>query len=96
MAMSMPISYLENVLHNTTSKPDFPLITDDYLVEVKPGSLVKLIDLVTFWNANHDIIKAEEDKKEECNTIGKDTLTQNQSTGKKFRKSTKKMTTTQK
>ena len=50
------------MLHNTASKPGFPLITDDYLVEVKPGSLVKLIDLVTFWNVNHDIIKAEEDK----------------------------------
>lgn len=60
--MGLPITMLENMLHNTASKPGFPLITDDYLVEVKPGNLVKLIDLVTFWNANHATIEVEDKK----------------------------------
>lgn len=40
--------------------------------------------------------KVMEDKKEECNTNGENTLTQNQTTGKKSKKSTKKTTNTKK
>ena len=60
--MSLPITMLESMLHNTASKPGFPFVTDDYLIEVKPGELVKLIDLVTFWNANHVTIEVEAKK----------------------------------
>lgn len=41
-------------------------------------------------------IKDTEEKEKDCNTTGESTLTQNQTTGKKSRKSTKKTTTTQK
>lgn len=65
--MGYPLSILENILHNTASKPSFPFITDDYLVEVKPGELVKLIDLATFWNVNHVTIEVG-DKKDDRGT----------------------------
>lgn len=65
--MSLPITMLESMLHNTASKPGFPFVTDDYLIEVNPGNLVKLIDLVTFWNVNHVTIEVE-DKKDDRST----------------------------
>lgn len=65
--MSLPITMLESMLHNTANKPGYPSVTDDYLIEVKPGELVKLMDLVTFWNVNHVTIEVE-DKKDDRGT----------------------------
>lgn len=66
--MSLPITMLESMLHNTASEPGFPsFIADDYLIEVKPGELVKLMDLATFWNVNHATIEVE-DKKDDRGT----------------------------
>ena len=89
----MPISYLENVLHNTASKPDIPAIIDDYNIELKTGETVTIKELIDFWIEGHNVMKEIE---KECNTTGTNTSTQNQSTGKKSRKSTKKTTTIQK
>ena len=46
MAISMPISYLENVLHNTTSKPEIPA----YNIE---GETVTIKELIDFWIEGH-------------------------------------------
>lgn len=40
--------------------------------------------------------ESEMEKEKECNTTGENTLTQNQTTGKKSKKSTKKTTNTKK
>ena len=92
----MPISYLENVLHNTTSKPEIQA----YNIE---GETVTIKELIDFWIEGHkaaeEVSKIVEENlggEKECNMIGTNTLTQNQSTGKKPRKSTKKTTITQK
>lgn len=50
MAISMPISYLENVLHNTTSKPEMPTVIDDYNIE---GENVTIKELIDFWIEGH-------------------------------------------
>lgn len=50
MAISMPISYLENVLHNTTSKPEMPAVIDDYNIG---GETVTIKELIDFWIEGH-------------------------------------------
>lgn len=91
--MGLPISILENILHNKAVKPGMPAIIDDYNIELKTGEIVTIKELIDFWIEGHKAIKEIE---KECNTTGKKSLIQSQSTGKKSRKSTKKMTTTQK
>jgi len=90
--MGYPISLLENILHNTASKPGMPAIIDDYIIQIG-NELVTIKDLIDFWIEGHAIMKEIE---KECNTTGTNTSTQNQTIGKKPRKSTKKTTITQK
>lgn len=51
--MSLPISFLESVLHNTTSKPGMPAIIDDYNIELKTGEIVTIKELIDFWIEGH-------------------------------------------
>lgn len=81
--MGLPISYLENVLHNYQSKPGLPKIHDDCIIELNNGEIVTIKDLCDFWieghkkldNATKAIESAktiiEKSKGKECNTIGK-------------------------
>ena len=91
--MGLPITVLENILHNETVKPGMPAIIDDYNIQLKTGEIVTIKDLIDFWIEGHAIMKEIE---KECNTTGTNTSTQNQTIGKKPRKSTKKTTITQK
>lgn len=54
--MSLPLSYLENVLHNTVSKPGMPAIIDDYIIQIG-DELVTIKELITFWKVGHDKLK---------------------------------------
>lgn len=63
--MGLPISILENVLHNCQSKPK---IDDNYIIELNNGELVTIKDLCGFWIEGHkkifDATKIIEDAKE--------------------------------
>lgn len=48
--MGLPISILENILHNTTSKSAMPAIIDDYNIE---GETVTIKELIDFWIEGH-------------------------------------------
>lgn len=67
MAISMPISYLENVLHNTASKP---AIVDNYNIE---GETVTIKELIDFWIEGHraaeEVAKIVEENKRESSEI---------------------------
>jgi len=101
--MSLPISYLENVLHNAS----MPTIGDNYIIQIG-DEFVTIKELIDFWVKGHKKILEtakiindankliKENKEKECNTTGKNTSTQSQTTGKKSRKSTKKTTNIQK
>lgn len=94
--MSLPLSLLENILH-----PKQISFDENYLIELNNGEVVTLGDLTNFWIEGHQKIKnaldiIKESKKEVCNMTGENISTQNQTTGKKSRKSIKKMTTSQK
>ena len=66
MAISMPISYLENVLHNTTSKPEIPA----YNIE---GEIVTIKELIDFWIEGHraaeEVSKIVEENKRESREV---------------------------
>ena len=68
MAISMPISYLENVLHNTASKPE---IIDDYNIE---GENVTIKELIDFWIEGHkaaeEVSKIVEENKRKSSEVG--------------------------
>lgn len=68
MAISMPISYLENVLHNTVSKP---AVIDDYNIE---GETVTIKELIDFWIEGHkaaeEVAKIVEENKRESSEVG--------------------------
>lgn len=51
--MGLPISILENILHNTTSKSAMPAIIDDYNIELKTGEIVTIKELIDFWIEGH-------------------------------------------
>ena len=68
MAISMPISYLENVLHNTASKP---AIVDNYNIE---GETVTIKELIDFWIEGHraaeEVSKIVEENKRKSSEVG--------------------------
>ena len=55
--MRLPISYLENVLHNTVSKPGIPAIIDDYIIQIG-DELVTIKELIDFWKVGHEKLKS--------------------------------------
>ena len=68
--MSLPISFLESVLHNTTSKPDMPAIIDDYNIE---GETVTIKELIDFWIEGHkaaeEVSKIVEENKRKSSEV---------------------------
>lgn len=54
--MGLPISILENILHNTTSKPGMPAIIDDYIIQIG-DELVTIKELIDFWKVGHEKLK---------------------------------------
>ena len=55
--MGLPISYLENVLHSTSSKPGMPAIIDDYIIQIG-DELVTIKELIDFWKVGHKKIQS--------------------------------------
>lgn len=51
--MGLPITLLENILHNETVKPGMPKIHDDYIIELNNSELVTIKDLCDFWIEGH-------------------------------------------
>lgn len=51
--MGLPITVLENILHNETVKP---AITDGYIIQIG-DELVTIDELITFWKVGHDRLK---------------------------------------
>lgn len=66
--MGLPITLLENILHNETVKPGMPKIHDDYIIELNNSELVTIKDLCDFWIEGHkklfDATKIIDDTKE--------------------------------
>ena len=54
--MGLPISILENILHNITSKPGMPAIIDDYIIQIG-DELVTIKELIDFWKVGHEKLK---------------------------------------
>lgn len=55
--MGLPISILESILHNVSSKSDMPAIIDDYLIQIDDES-VTIKELVEFWKVGHEKLKS--------------------------------------
>ena len=55
--MGLPITVLENILHNTASKPGMPEIIDDYIVQID-DELVTIKELIDFWKVGHKKIQS--------------------------------------
>lgn len=72
--MSLPISFLESVLHSTTNKPGMPAIIDDYNIELKTGEIVTIKDLIDFWIEGHkaaeEVSKIVEENKRKSSEVG--------------------------
>lgn len=72
--MSLPISILENILHNETIKPGMPAIIDDYNIELKTGEIVTIIELIDFWIEGHkaaeEVSKIVEENKRKSSEVG--------------------------
>ena len=72
--MSLPISFLESVLHSTTNKHGMPTIIDDYNIELKTGEIVTIKDLIDFWIEGHaaaeDVSKIVEENKRKSSEVG--------------------------
>lgn len=72
--MGLPISILENILHNTTSKSAMPAIIDDYNIELKTGEIVTIKELIDFWIEGHkaaeEVSKIVEENKRKSSEVG--------------------------
>lgn len=72
--MGLPISILENILHNETVKPGMPAIIDDYNIELKTGEIVTIKELIDFWIEGHkaaeEVSKIVEENKRKSSEVG--------------------------
>jgi len=68
--MGLPITVLENILHNET---EMPAIIDDYNIQLKTGEIVTIKDLIDFWIEGHkaaeEVSKIVEENKRKSSEV---------------------------